>query len=142
MQLRLTDGRFVGNEHLNYFTAYCLWQFCLLRGSSDSFLKQWTWQMPARMTMCMKRKYCVSLKDDFSSTRGKCIRYDFKLRHKASRLKLIIHVLHESRKRSFNMVATWCALLSLGKLASVVNCLRELLPPKPGLSPEFWAMKV
>ena len=91
---------------------------------------------------CMKRKYCVSLKDDFSSTRGKCIRYDFKLRHKASRLKLIIHVLHESRKRSFNMVATWCALLSLGKLASVVNCLRELLPPKPGLSPEFWAMKV
>ena len=32
---------------------------------------------------CMERTYSVSLKDDFNSTRDRCIRHDFKLHRKA-----------------------------------------------------------
>ena len=53
---------------------------------------------------CMKRKYSVSLKDDFNSMRDDFIRYHFKLHHKSSGLELIIDILHDIRKRGFNDV--------------------------------------
>ena len=54
--------------------------------------------------LCMKRKYSVSLNLDLNSTHDKCIKYDFKLYHKGSGLKLVIDILHDIRKRGFNDV--------------------------------------
>ena len=76
----------------------------------------------------MKRKYPVSLKDDFNSTHGKCIRYDFKLHREASGLKLFIYILHESRKCDFKDVPRPYKLLISASTLNLSSRLQAVNP--------------